>query len=53
MLARASKLRARAAVIIGGNEIASGMLTVKDLATGTQSEVAVADLGVEDPQLLD
>ena len=44
MLKRADKLRARAAVIIGSNEIASGKLTVKDLANGTQSEVSVADL---------
>ncbi len=44
MIKRANKLRARAAVIIGSNEIASGKLTVKDLAHGTQSEVAVADL---------
>ena len=34
---RADKLRARAAIIIGGNEVASGKLTVKDLAQGTQS----------------
>src|SRR6478672_9670846 len=43
MLARASKLRARAAVIIGSNEIASGMLT----------QVAVADLESKIRQLLD
>ena len=53
MMGRASKLRARAAVIIGGNEIASGKLTVKDLANGTQSEVAVADLEAKIRQLLD
>jgi len=53
MMARANKLRARAAVIIGGNEIASGKLTVKDLATGTQSEVAVVDLESKIRQLLD
>ena len=53
MLGRASKLRARAAVIIGGNEIASGKLTVKDLANGTQSEVAVADLEALIRKLLD
>jgi histidyl-tRNA synthetase len=50
---RADKLRARVAVIIGGNEIASGKLTVKDLAHGTQSEVAVADLESKIRQLLD
>ena len=49
MMKRADKLRARAAVIIGSNEIASGKLTVKDLAHGTQSEVSVADLGDKDP----
>jgi len=53
MIKRANKLRARAAVIIGGNEIASGKLTVKDLAQGTQSEVAVADLEAKIRQLLD
>jgi histidyl-tRNA synthetase len=53
MLGRANKLRARAAVIIGDNEIASGKLTVKDLAHGTQSEVAVADLEAKIRQLLD
>jgi histidyl-tRNA synthetase len=52
-LKRANKLRARAAVIIGSNEIASGKLTVKDLAHGTQSEVAVADLEAKIRQLLD
>ena len=50
---RADKLRARAAVIIGSNEMASGKLMVKDLAHGTQSEVAVADLESKIRQLLD
>jgi histidyl-tRNA synthetase len=53
MMGRASKLRARAAVIIGSNEIASGKLTLKDLAHGTQSEIAVADLEAKIRQLLD
>jgi histidyl-tRNA synthetase len=53
MVGRAAKLRARAAVIIGSNEVASGKLTVKDLAHGTQSEVAVADLENKIRQLLD
>ncbi|HMF42923.1 MAG TPA: histidine--tRNA ligase [Polyangia bacterium] len=53
LLPRANKLRARAAVIIGGNEMASGKLTVKDLVHGTQSEVAVADLEAKIRQLLD
>ncbi len=39
-LKRADKLRARLAVIIGENEVKSGRLTVKDLAKGTQQEVA-------------
>jgi histidyl-tRNA synthetase len=52
-MARANKLRARAAVIIGSNEIASGKLTVKDLAHGTQSEVAIADLEAWIRRLLD
>jgi histidyl-tRNA synthetase len=53
MLGRANKLRARAAVIIGSNEMASGMLMVKDLAHSTQSQVAVADLESKIRQLLD
>ncbi|HEY7371494.1 MAG TPA: histidine--tRNA ligase [Polyangia bacterium] len=53
MLGRANKLRARAAVIIGSNEVTSGILTVKDLATGTQSKVSVADLEAKIRQLLD
>jgi histidyl-tRNA synthetase len=53
MLGRADKLRARAAIIIGSNEVTSGQLTVKDLAHGTQSTVAAADLGNKIRQLLD
>jgi histidyl-tRNA synthetase len=53
MMSRAAKLRARAAVIIGSNEVTSGTLTVKDLATGTQSQVAVVDLESKIRQLLD
>jgi histidyl-tRNA synthetase len=53
MLGRAAKLRARAAVIVGSNEMASGKLTVKDLAQGTQSEVPVAELEAKIHQLLD
>jgi histidyl-tRNA synthetase len=52
-LKRADKLRARLAVIVGGNEVASGKLTVKDLAQGTQSEVAADDLESKVRQLLD
>ncbi|HEY4395436.1 MAG TPA: histidine--tRNA ligase [Polyangia bacterium] len=50
---RADKLRARVAVIIGSNEMASGNLMVKDLAHGTQSEVPAAELESKIRQLLD
>ncbi len=50
---RADKMRARAAVIIGSNEMVSGKLMVKDLAHGTQSEVPVAELESKIRQLLD
>ncbi len=52
-LKRADKLKARLAVVIGDNEIASGKLTVKDLASGTQHEVAAADLEMKVRGLLD
>jgi len=52
-LKRADKLRARLAVIVGGNEVASGKLTVKDLAHGTQSEIAADELDSKVRQLLD
>jgi histidyl-tRNA synthetase len=52
-LKRADKLRARLAIPVGSNEIASGKLTVKDLSTGTQHEVAVADLEAKVRALLD
>jgi histidyl-tRNA synthetase len=52
-LKRADKLRARAAIIVGTNEIASRKLTVKDLAKGTQSEVPVDELESKIHQLLD
>jgi histidyl-tRNA synthetase len=50
---RADRLKARIAVIIGENEIATGNLQVKDLATGQQYEVAAADLEMKVRQLLD
>ena len=50
---RADKLRARAAVIAGSNEIASGTVTVKDLAQGTQTQIPAADLEPKVHQLLD
>ncbi len=41
---RANRIGARAAVIIGEAELARGMAQLKDLATGAQSEVALAEL---------
>ncbi len=52
-LKRADKLRARLAVIIGENEVKSGRLTVKDLAQGTQQEVAAEELEAKVRQALD
>jgi histidyl-tRNA synthetase len=52
-LKRADKLRARLALIIGGNELATGKLSLKDLTTGQQHEVLEADLQTKIHQLLD
>ena len=41
---RANKIGARAAVVIGEAELASGVAQVKDLASGEQSAVPLADL---------
>ncbi len=41
---RANRIGARAAVIIGEAELARGVAQVKDLATGSQSEVVLAEL---------
>ncbi len=41
---RANKIGARAVVILGEDEIARGVAAVKDLATGTQTDVALADV---------
>ncbi len=41
---RANRIGARAAVIIGEAELARGVAQLKDLATGAQSEVALAEL---------
>jgi histidyl-tRNA synthetase len=38
---RANKLGARAAVIIGEDELAKGVAQVKDLDSGAQNEVAL------------
>jgi len=43
LLARASKLDARFAVIIGDDELARGVVQLRDLKQSTQREVAVAD----------
>ncbi len=50
---RADKLRSRAAVIAGSNEIASQTVMVKDLAKGTQEQIPIADLEPKIDQLLD
>ncbi len=41
---RANRIGARAAVIIGSDELARGVAQVKDLGTGAQTEVALGDL---------
>ena len=41
---RANRIGARAAVIIGADELARGVAQVKDLATGVQTEVALGEL---------
>ncbi len=52
-LKRADKLRARLALIVGENEVRSGKVSLKDLASGQQHEVTEADLLVKIQQLLD
>ena len=41
---RANRIRARAAVLIGEDDLAAGVAQVKDLATGVQEAVPVAEL---------
>ena len=41
---RANKIGARAAVILGEDDIARGVAQVKDLATGAQEAVAFAEI---------
>lgn len=41
---QADRANARYAVVIGGDELAGGFLTVKDLANGTQEQKSEADL---------
>jgi histidyl-tRNA synthetase len=52
-LKRAERLRSRLAVIVGDEEIKSGLLTVKDLASRTQHKVPVAELEAKVRGLLD
>jgi len=44
---RANKISARAAVILGEDELARDAVTVRDLDSGEQTEVAIADLPEE------
>jgi histidyl-tRNA synthetase len=44
LLSRANKIGARFAVIIGENEIAKGVVVLRDLAASTQREVPEADI---------
>ena len=41
---RANKIGARAAIILGENELARGVAAVKDLAAGTQTDVPLEDV---------
>jgi histidyl-tRNA synthetase len=43
-LKRANKLNARAAVILGEDELAKGIATVRDLDTGAQEEAPLPSL---------
>jgi len=44
LLGRAAKIGARFAVIVGDNELARGVVQLKNLESGQQSEVSAADL---------
>lgn len=44
LMARANKLGARFAIIIGADEIARGVVQLKDMARNAQSEVPIADI---------
>jgi histidyl-tRNA synthetase len=41
---RADKLKSRAAILIGDDELAKGVATLRDLDSGEQSQVALGDL---------
>jgi histidyl-tRNA synthetase len=43
-LERANRIGARAAVILGEDDLARGVAQVKDLATGTQDAVPLAEI---------
>lgn len=43
-LEQANKRQARAAIILGADEIARGAVALKDLDSGTQADVPLADL---------
>ncbi len=44
---RANKLNARAAIILGDDELARGVVQLKDLDSGVQREVAIDALAAE------
>jgi histidyl-tRNA synthetase len=52
-LKRADALRARLALIVGDNELATGKLILRDLTTRAQSEVTVDELEVKVRQAMD
>jgi histidyl-tRNA synthetase len=52
-LKRADALRARLALIVGDNELASGKLILRDLATREQLEISVEELEAKVRQALD
>jgi histidyl-tRNA synthetase len=51
-LKRADKFRARLVLVAGEHEIETGTVAVRDMATGTQREIAAADLDAEIKQAL-
>jgi histidyl-tRNA synthetase len=50
---RANRLAARAAVLVGEDEIARGIATLRDLDTGEQTEIALGELSSRLGSLLD
>jgi histidyl-tRNA synthetase len=52
-LKRADKMRARLVLIVGENELASGKMVLKELASGQQHEVSEAELETKLRRLLD